>query len=141
MRHDLHNESLAIYNDAEHEVNQEVKKMPDQEPPKLTESATDLGATGAAVQTPAKPTPAKPKHHKLPPYKLLLHNDEFNTMDDVVIRIVKLTPLSAAQAIRKMLEAHRSGKAILLVTHKERGELYVQQFASARISTSLEPDV
>ena len=114
--------------------------MPDQEPPKLTESATETGGTGAAVQTPAKPTPAKPKHRKLPPYKLLLHNDEFNTMDTVVIRIVKLTPLSAAQAIRKMLEAHRSGTAILLVTHKERGELYVQQFASARITTSLEPD-
>ncbi len=114
--------------------------MPDQDPPKLTESTTDTGATGAAVQTPAKPAPAKPRHHKLPPYKLLLHNDEFNTMDEVVIRIVKLTPLSAAQAINKMLEAHRSGTAILLVTHKERGELYVQQFASARISTSLEPD-
>ncbi len=114
--------------------------MPDQDPPKLTESITEPGATGAAVQTPAKPTPAKPKHHKLPPYKLLLHNDEFNTMDAVVIGIVKLTPLSAAQAIRKMLEAHHSGKAVLLATHKERGELYVQQFASARITTSLEPD-
>ena len=114
--------------------------MPDQDPPKLTESATETGATGTAVQTPAKPAPAKPKHHKLPPYKLLLHNDEFNTMDEVVIRIVKLTPLSAAQANRTMLEAHRSGTALLLVTHRERGELYVQQFASARISTSLEPD-
>ena len=114
--------------------------MPDQDPPKLTESTTDMGTTGAAVQTPAKPTPAKPRHRKLPPFKLLLHNDEFNTMDTVVIRIVKLTPLSAAQAIDKMLEAHRSGTAILLVTHKERGELYVQQFASARITTSLEPD-
>ncbi len=72
--------------------------MPDQDPPKLTESATETSTTGAAVQTPVKPTPAKPKHHKLPPYKLLLHNDEFNTMDTVVIRIVKLTPLSAAQA-------------------------------------------
>ncbi len=114
--------------------------MPDQDPPKLTESATETNTTGAAVQTPVKPTPAKPKRHKLPPYKLLLHNDEFNTMDTVVIRIVKLTPLSAAQAIDKMLEAHRSGTAILLATHKERGELYVQQFASARITTSLEPD-
>ncbi len=114
--------------------------MPDQEPPKPTESVTETDAPGAAVQTPAKPTPAKPKHHKLPPYKLLLHNDEYNTMDTVVIRIVKLTPLSAAQAINKMLEAHRSGTAILLMTHKERGELYVQQFASARITTSLEPD-
>jgi ATP-dependent Clp protease adaptor protein ClpS len=114
--------------------------MPDQDPPKFTESPTDSGATSAAVQTPARPASAKPKHRKLPPYKLLLHNDEFNTMDAVVIGIVKLTPLSAAQAIRKMLEAHHSGTAMLLVTHKERGELYVQQFASVRITTSLEPD-
>ncbi len=114
--------------------------MPEQDPPKLTESDTETGDTGTAVQTPVKPTPAKPKFHKLPPYKLLLHNDKVNTMDAVVISIVKLTPLSAAQAIRKMLEAHHDGRAVLLATHKERGELYVQQFASARISTTLEPD-
>ncbi len=39
-----------------------------------------------------------------------------------------------------MLEAHSSGTAVLLVTHKERGELYVQQFASLKITTTLEPD-
>ena len=61
-------------------------------------------------------------------------------MDVVALDIIKITPLDGAAAVRKTLEAHHTGTAVLLITHKERGELYVQQFASARITTSLEPD-
>lgn len=102
------------------------------------EPREDHGST--AVQAPPKPVPVRPKRGKLPPFKLLLHNDDVNVMEDVVRSIVMLTPLDAEQAVRKMLEAHDSGTALMLVTHKERGELYVQQFASLKITTSLEPD-
>ncbi len=114
--------------------------MPEQDQPSIDAPTANPNRADTAVQAPPKRKPAKPKPRKLPPYKLVLHNDVVNTMDDVVLSIVKITPLSAAQAIRRMLEAHFSGTAVLLVTHKERGELYIQQFASVKVTTSLEPD-
>jgi ATP-dependent Clp protease adaptor protein ClpS len=32
-----------------------------------------------------------------------------------------------------------SGVALVLVTHKERAELYVEQFASKRLTVTIEP--
>ena len=96
------------------------------------------GDSGTQLAVRPQEKPAKPR--LLPPFKLLLHNDDTNTMEDVVRAIVMLTPLAANVAIRRMLEAHEQGVALLLTTHKERGELYVDQFASLKITTTLEPD-
>lgn len=99
-----------------------------------------VGAAARPAQAPPRTKPSKPKRRKLPPFKLILHNDDFNAMDEVVRAIVRIAQLSVAGAVQRMLEAHLSGKSLLLVTHKERGELYVQQFTSCKITTSLEPD-
>ncbi len=77
----------------------------------------------------------------LPPYKVILHNDDVNDMVRVVEVICKLTPLSVDEATQRMLEAHYTGHAVLLVTHKERAELYVDQFKSCRLTVTAEPDV
>ena len=98
------------------------------------------GAVISAPQAPPKHKPSKPKRRELPHFKLILHNDDVNAMDDVVGAIVRIAQLSVQRAVQRMLEAHLTGKSLLLVTHKERGELYVQQFASCKITTSLEPD-
>ncbi len=76
-----------------------------------------------------------------PPYKVILHNDDFNDMVRVVEVICRLTPLSSDEAIQRMFEAHYTGYALLLVTHRERAELYVEQFASCRLTVTAEPDV
>ena len=76
----------------------------------------------------------------LPPFKVLLHNDDKNVMEDVVASILMLTPLKEQEAILRMLEAHETGCALLLVTHKERAELYVEQFASCNITVTMEAD-
>jgi len=78
---------------------------------------------------------------RLPPYKLVLHNDDVNTFEHVIITVMKLTPLSEIEAIEKTLEAHESGRSILLVTNQERAELYVEQFASSGLIATGEPDV
>jgi len=77
----------------------------------------------------------------LPPYKVILHNDDVNDMCRVVEVICNLTPLGINEAIERMLEAHHTGYALLLVTHRERAELYVEQFASCRLIVTAEPDV
>jgi len=38
-----------------------------------------------------------------------------------------------------MTEAHKTGVALLLVTHKERAELYAEQFATFKITVTIEP--
>ena len=38
-----------------------------------------------------------------------------------------------------MKEAHETGIALLLVTHKERAELYQEQFQSKGLTVTIEP--
>lgn len=77
---------------------------------------------------------------QLPPFRVILHNDNVNTVEHVVRTIVKLTPLNEQEAAARTLEAHESGSSVLLVTHKERAELYVEQFATCKLNVSCEPD-
>ncbi len=38
-----------------------------------------------------------------------------------------------------MWEAHHTGRSVLLTTYRERGELFVEQFADKGLSASIEP--
>lgn len=76
----------------------------------------------------------------LPPFKLLLHNDDVNTFEHVITSILKLTPLGEPEAVEKTLEAHETGQSVLLITNQERAELYVEQFASLSLTATCEPD-
>ena len=76
----------------------------------------------------------------LPPWKVILHNDDKNELEDVVRTVFRLTPLSKEEAVTRTLEAHETGAALLLVTHQERAELYVEQFTSCRLTATAEPD-
>jgi ATP-dependent Clp protease adaptor protein ClpS len=91
--------------------------------------------TDVAVKTRTKPRTQMP-----PPYRVILHNDDVNDMGYVVETIVKLTPIKLEQAVEKMMEAHETGAAVLLVCHKERAELYQEQFHSCRLTVTIEPD-
>ena len=77
---------------------------------------------------------------QLPPYKVVLHNDDVNAFEDVIEAILKLTPLTEMEAISCTIEAHETGHSVLLVTGRERAELYVEQFASCRLTVTCEPD-
>lgn len=82
-----------------------------------------------------------PKLRKMPPWKVLLHNDDFHDTQFVVASIEQLTPLSRAAATQRMLEAHRSGTSMLLTTHQERAELYRDQFTSLGLTVTAEIDL
>lgn len=105
------------------------------------EAGADEGAVNAP---PAAPTKRKAPRQKpprlLPPWKLILHNDDVNEARTVVKVIQLLTPLKEQEATARMLEAHKTGSSLLLVTHQERAELYVEQFASCRLTVTAEPD-
>lgn len=105
------------------------------------DESTGTGGRTAVATVPAK-KPAGPKRRpkQLPPYKVLLHNDEVNTFESVIAAILKLTTLQPQDARLRTLEAHETGVALLLVTHKERAELYHEQFATFKITVTIEPD-
>jgi ATP-dependent Clp protease adaptor protein ClpS len=104
---------------------------PDRVPEQADSSKTP--ALAAAVQA------AEPRLDVLPPYRVLLHNDAHNDMVYVVESICDLTPLPPQRAAAVMLEAHRTGVGLMLVTHRERAELYVEQFASRDLKVTMEP--
>jgi ATP-dependent Clp protease adaptor protein ClpS len=95
----------------------------------------------SSPSAPARPraAPVRPEARQLPSYSVRLHNDDVNEMGYVVRTIRQLTPLSAFRAARVMLEAHYRGSSRVLVTHKERAELYREQFRSKGLTTTIEP--
>ncbi len=92
------------------------------------------------VATSAATAPAAAPPKLLPLFRVILHNDDENTVLDVVRTIVMLTPLDATEAVQRMWEAHHTGSSLLLVTHRERAELYVEQFHSRKLIVTIEPD-
>ncbi len=94
---------------------------------------------GGATATAPRPQTDRPKVDQLPPFKVLLHNDDVNSFEDVVQAILELTPLQRTRALEVMLEAHQSGVALVLVTHKEAAELYQERFQSKRLTVTIEP--
>jgi len=91
-----------------------------------------------AGQTGTTPKPAPPKPRQLPPWKVILHDDDVNDMVYVVESIQMLTPLNRQHAVLRMLEAHTRGLSLLLTTHRERAELYQQQFGSRNLTVTIE---
>jgi ATP-dependent Clp protease adapter protein ClpS len=76
----------------------------------------------------------------LPPWRVLLRQEGLSEIVYAVETVMMLTPLDRDEAINRTLEAHRKGVSLLLVTHRERAELYQQQFASRNLTVSIEPD-
>ena len=93
-----------------------------------------------AAENPAVETDVQQKTRRLPPWRVMLHNDDVNSFEHVILAILQLTPLSQKEAVQRTLEAHETGVALLLVTHRERAELYVEQFTSLSLTVTCEPE-
>jgi len=73
------------------------------------------------------------------PYKVILFNDECHGMEEVVKQIMRATHCSAEQAINIMLEAHRTGQAVVFTGSKERCELVVEILEQIKLTTDIIP--
>ena len=115
--------------------------MPEQNEDKTSKTDKESGGTATAKPKKAqKRAPKKQPPGLLPPWKVLLHNDDKNEVGYVMRTIMELTPLKEKEAKDRMLEAHETGVALLLVTHKERAELYKDQFCSKGLIVTIEPE-
>lgn len=119
----------------------EKRKKQSEEQPAAIDSSQGGGTATAKPKKAKKPAPKPTKNPPglLPPYKVLLHNDDKNAVDFVIGAIVDLTPLNKQQAEIRTVEADKTGVSLLLVTHKERAELYQEQFESKGLTVSIEP--
>jgi ATP-dependent Clp protease adaptor protein ClpS len=76
-----------------------------------------------------------------PPYKVILHNDDYTPMEHVVAVLQKVIPrMSVRRAVDIMMEAHTKGKAVATKTHKELAELYQEGLNNEGLIASIEPD-
>jgi ATP-dependent Clp protease adaptor protein ClpS len=98
------------------------------------------GGSGDGGGTATVTRPAPPRVDRMPLWKVLLHNDEKNDMGYVVETILELTTIGPQIALVKMLEAHKTGVALLVTTHREYAELLQEQFTSKRLTVTIEPD-
>lgn len=87
---------------------------------------------------PPAPEPQPVRVRQLPPYRVILHQNPTHELMFVVRTIMELTRFCRAEATQKMWEAHHSGRSVLLVTFRERAELYVEQFADRGLTTTTE---
>lgn len=113
--------------------------MADQNQSRYHESDNDVPNILPSRKTPPEAERQAPR--LLPPWKVVLHNDDVNEMHEVIEAIYQLTPLNREQALARMQEAHNCGSSLLLITHRERAELYIEQFQSCRLNVTIEPAV
>jgi ATP-dependent Clp protease adaptor protein ClpS len=105
----------------------------------LQSPGKESGTATAKPQRATKKAPQKKPPGMLPPWKVLLHNDDNNDRSFVVVTIVELTTLNEKEAELRMMEADKHGVSLLLTTHKERAELYKDQFESKGLTVTIEP--
>ena len=84
-------------------------------------SADTLVETGADSKTDVRPNPR---------WRVLIHNDDVTTFDFVIELLRTVFYKDADEAVRLTNEIHESGIAVVVITHRERAELYVEQVRS-----------
>lgn len=76
-----------------------------------------------------------------PRYRVLLHNDDFNSMEYVVQTLIQtVAGLTQPQAVNIMMEAHTNGTALVITCALEHAEFYCETLKNHGLMSSIEPD-
>ena len=76
----------------------------------------------------------------IPLYKVLLHNDDRNTMEHVVKSLMHVFRFEQTECERIMLEAHQKGVAICIVEPFEKAELHRDELQSLSLISTIEAE-
>lgn len=88
---------------------------------------SDSITTEPIVRPKAKP---RQKTRRLPPYHVILENDDYHTFDFVISVLRKVFGVTEQQAVEFAVEAHTTGRSIVWTGSKELAELKVDQISS-----------
>ena len=96
--------------------------MADKDP---TPSPAEPAGTGTATVEPAQPKvkPTPRKSDELPPYNVVLLDDDHHTYAYVIEMLGKLFGHDQQKAFKMAEEVDTKGRVIVLTTHKEKAEL------------------
>ena len=86
--------------------------------------------TAPLIAPPRTKPRAESKTRLLPPYHVVLANDDDHSMDFVVDVLRKVLGVTVEQAMAFMLEAHTSGRAVIWTGPKEVAELKAEQVST-----------
>jgi len=76
-----------------------------------------------------------------PRYRVLLHNDDFNSMEHVVQSLLEtIAGMTQPQAVNIMMEAHTNGMALVITCAFEHAEFYCETLQSHGLISTIEPD-
>ncbi len=89
----------------------------------------------------AKPGAVLEQHTApIPRYRVLLHNDDVNSMDHVVKALLLVFRFERTECERIMLEAHRNGVALCTIEPLEQAEFHRDQLISFSLVSTIEPE-
>ena len=75
----------------------------------------------------------------VPPWVVILHNDDHNGMDHVVESLLDcVPPLTQEGAVEVMLTAHEHGMATVIACPQETAELYRDRLESRGLTATIE---
>lgn len=76
-----------------------------------------------------------------PRYRVLLHNDDFNSMEYVVQTLMQtVAGMTQPQAVNIMMEAHSNGTALVITCALEHAEFYCETLRNHGLTSTIEPD-
>jgi ATP-dependent Clp protease adapter protein ClpS len=73
------------------------------------------------------------------PFKVVLFNDDGHSMDEVCMQIMKAINCDVDKAQKIMLEAHNTGRAVVITAHKEKCEHVAAVLEEIRLGCKVEP--
>ncbi|XP_057735271.1 ATP-dependent Clp protease adapter protein CLPS1, chloroplastic [Arachis stenosperma] len=76
----------------------------------------------------------------VPPYRVILHNDNFNKREYVVQVLMKVIPgMTIDNAVNIMQEAHYNGLSVVIICSQADAEVYCMQLRGNGLLSSIEP--
>ncbi|XP_030521757.2 ATP-dependent Clp protease adapter protein CLPS1, chloroplastic [Rhodamnia argentea] len=114
-----------------------------------TMSTTALGKGGGLLERPTiETTPGRESEFDVrksrktaPPYRVLLHNDNFNKREYVVQVLMKVIPgMTLDNAVNIMQEAHYNGLSVVIICTQADAEEHCMQLRGNGLLSSIEPD-
>jgi ATP-dependent Clp protease adaptor protein ClpS len=89
--------------------------------------------------TPETETVEQTRTRRIPPYNVLIHNDDHHSMQFVVEVLCKVLGINVERAIDFMMTAHTQGRAAVWTGTKEGAELKAEQIHT--IHEKRDPDI
>jgi ATP-dependent Clp protease adaptor protein ClpS len=91
--------------------------------------STDLPLPDVTVSTKTKPR-EETRTRQLPPYNVILENDDHHSVEFVVDVLSKALGYSAERSFQLMMQAHTTGRSVVWTGSKEVAELKADQIQS-----------